>query len=496
MILMWLVIAPIAGGGLAAVTARWNALAARCLALAGLAADLALVVLIWLAHAGQIGLAQPGRWLVVFDAPWVPALGIHFHLALDGLSLLLVGLAAFLGMIAIAASWNDAKVRDGFYLFCLLWVLAAMIGVFLALDLFLFYFIWELMLLPMFFLIAVWGHERRTRAAIKFFLLTQVSGLLMLVAILGLYFIHGRATGTYTFDYDQLLGTSMPAGLALWLMLGFFIAFAVKLPVFPVHSWLPDAYVESPTSGTVVLAGVMSKTAAYGLLRFVVPLFPASALYFRPVAMALAVAGLLYGAIVAFGQTDFKRLIAFMSFSHMGFILLGVFAWNELALQGVVVEVLAHGVTIAALFILLGALESRTGTRDMGQLEGLWSTIPRLSGSTMVFVLAALGLPGLGNFVGEFLILLGTYQVNRVAAIIAALGLVASVVYALWLVQCVLHGSNRRGWRLADITLVEAGVALPMMAAIVWLGLFPQPVLNTAQQALVNLQQIVAAGGP
>jgi NADH-quinone oxidoreductase subunit M len=344
----------------------------------------------------------------------------------------------------------------------------------------------------MYFLIAIWGHERRIYASVKFFLFTQASGLLMLLAILGLYFVHGRRTGVYTFDYLQLLHTPIPAPIGIWLMLGFWIAFAVKLPAVPVHPWLPDAHTEAPTAGSVVLAGLLLKTGAYGLLRFVIPLFPKAAFQFAPVAMALGVAGILYGAFLAFAQTDLKRLVAYTSVSHMGFVLLGVFAWNELALQGVIMQILCHGIATGALFILVGALGERMHTRDMGRMGGLWETVPKIGGVGLLFALASLGLPGLGNFVGEFLVLAGTYSVSVLMTILAALGLIVSTVYALWLIQVTFHGPNKEGWRLSDFSSREMVMMGSLIIVIVWLGLYPQPMLNTAKPALLALQGLVS----
>jgi len=489
MILTWLIIVPLAGGLLAWFLARWNARWSRWISLIALAINLVLMGILWAQRVGEVGLTTRGPWLVELDLPWIPELGISFHLAMDGLSFLLVALTELLGLMAVAASWTEIEERVGFFHFNLLWVLAGITGVFLALDLFLFYFFWEMMLVPMYLLIALWGHERRVYAAIKFFIFTQASGLLMLVAILGLYFVHGRATGVYTFDYSQLLGTSMTASTAMWLMLGFLIAFAVKLPVVPVHTWLPDAHTEAPTAGSVVLAGLLLKTGAYGLLRFVVPLFPQAAFTFAPVAMVLAVVGILYGAILAFAQTDLKRLVAYTSVSHMGFVLLGIFAWNEPALQGAVMQIIAHGVSTGALFILVGALQERTHTRDMGRLGGLWSTVPRMGGVGLLFALASLGLPGLGNFVGEFLVLLGAYPVSAPLTALATVGLIAATVYSLWMIQLAFHGPNVAGWKLPDLGSREMAVMAVMIAIIVWLGFYPQPVLNTAKPALDQLQR-------
>jgi NADH-quinone oxidoreductase subunit M len=492
MILVWLIIIPFAGGIIAWALSHWGSRWPRWFSLAAMTSDLVLALMLWAQYYAQIGFTARGPWLVQFERPWIPALGINFHLAIDSLSLLLIVLTAFLGILSVACSWTEIQARVGFFHFNLLWVLAGLIGVFSALDLFLFYFFWEMMLVPMYFLIAIWGHERRIYASVKFFIFTQLSGLLMLLAILGLYFIHGRNTGVYTFDYPQLLGTAMSPSAALWLMLGFLIAFLVKLPAVPVHTWLPDAHTEAPTAGSVVLAGLLLKTGAYGLLRFVVPLFPQAALDFRPVAMVLAVIGILYGALMAFAQTDLKRLVAYTSISHMGFVLLGAFAWNELALQGTVVQMVCHGISTGALFILVGALQERIHTREMGRMGGLWSTAPRMGGVGMVFALASLGLPGLGNFVGEFLVLLGAYQVSVSLTVLAAVGLISAAVYSLWMVQKTFHGPRQEEQKLADLSAREMAVFAVLIAAIVWMGLYPQPLLKTAKPALEVLERPAA----
>ena len=489
MILVWLIAIPLVAGMLAWLSARWNIQLPRWISLAATAFDLVLSLVMWIRGDRIVPVGAPAAWFAEVDWTWVPQFGIHFHLGVDGLSLLMLVLTFFLGLMSVLCSWTEIQDKIGFFHFNLMWMLAGIAGVFLALDLFLFYFAWELMLIPMYFLIAIWGHQRRVYAAIKFLLFTQLSGLLMLIAILALYFMHHQTTGLYTFQYGDLLGTQLTRGAELWIMLGFIIAFAVKLPVVPLHAWLPDAHSEAPTAGSVILAGLLLKTGAYGLLRFVVPLFPNAAHEITPIALVLAVIGIVYGAVMAFAQTDLKRLVAYTSVSHLGFVLLGIFSWNPLGLQGAVMTMICHGLSTAALFILVGALQERTHTRDMGRMGGLWATVPSLSGAVLFFALASLGLPGLGDFVGEFLVLLGAYQLSVGITIVAALGILASTFYALRMVQRVFHGENSRRWQLPDLSLREALIVAPMSVALLWLGLYPQPVLNTFAPAMHNLQR-------
>lgn len=487
MILLWFMLILLIGGVLAWIASYWNTNASRWISLIGTGLDFILAVALWIRHFGQVHLTQHTLWLEELDWSWIPQFGIHFHLALDGLSLVLLMLTFFLGMVAVLCSWTEIDHKIGFFHFNLMWTLAGVVGVFLAMDLFLFYFAWELMLLPMCFLIALWGHERRIYAALKFVIFTQFGGLLMLVAIVALYFVHYQNTGVYSFQYADLLQTPMDSRVAFWIMLGFFAAFAVKLPAFPFHPWLPDAHTEAPTAGSVILAGLLLKTGAYGLLRFLVPLFPAEAHRFAPVPITLGVIGILYGSLLAFAQTDLKRLVAYTSVSHLGFVLIGVFVWNPLALQGAAVTMVAHGISTGALFVLVGALQERAHTRDIRQLGGLWATVPVLSGAMLLFSLSSLGLPGLGDFVGEFLVLLGTYRNHIGISVAATFGVLTATFYVLKVIQGAFHGPNIHGWTLPDLNAREVLMVVAMALSLFWLGVNPQPVLDTFRPALTNL---------
>jgi NADH-quinone oxidoreductase subunit M len=482
MSLVWLLVIPLLGGAVAWPLGRAYPLTSRIVCLAALALELGICTP--LLHGT---LAAPGNWLASFDAPWIPAFGMSFRLEMDGLSWLLTMLTLILGMFSIVVSWQEIEDGVGFFHANLMWSLAGTIGVFLALDMFLFFYFWELMLVPMYFIIAIWGHENRRRAAIKFFLFTQGSGLLILISILALAFFHQRATGLLSFDYFTLLKTPPAGAFGFLVMLGLFIAFLVKLAGFPVHIWLPETHTEAPTAGSVILASILLKTGAYGLLRFVVPLAPAAAHAIAPVAMWLGVASIFYGALLAYGQSDFKKLIAYTSISHMGFILIGVFVFNVPAWQGVVFLLIAHGVSTGALFIIVGSVQHRLHTRHLDRMGGMWADLPKLSSFGTFFILAAMGLPGLGNFVGEFLILRGTYAVAPVAAVAAAVGLIPAALYSLIAIQRAFHGPADAARAQPDFGLRENAMLLLLAAAIIWLGVYPQPILDVASPALQNL---------
>ena len=474
MTILWLVLWLLAGGVIAGFSERIHPNAPRYVSLAVIVVAFALL------------------WNIPIDtvqkAAWIPRFGISVILAMDGLSFALVALNLFLGIVAVVSSWNEIERNQGFFQFNLLWTLAGVAGVFTALDLFLFFVFWEVMLVPMYFLIAIWGHEARAYAAMKFFLFTQISGLLMLFAILALVYVNYAATGVVTFSYETLLDATLDPDVAYYLMLGFFVAFVVKLPGVPFHTWLPDAHTQAPTAGSVLLAGILLKTGAYGLLRFVVPLFPDAALDFRWPAMLLGAVSVVYGGYLAYSQSDFKRLVAYSSISHMGFVLLGVFAWNTVAVQGAVVQMVAHGFSTAALFMMAGALQQRLHTREMGEMGGLWVRAPRMGAVTMFFVIASLGMPGLGNFIGEFMVLLGAFQVNMPLTIAAAVGIVVAAVYALSLMQRSFQGTpNANVAAMTDFGAREMSVMIAMMVALVWLGVYPETLLGLSRPVLMDM---------
>ncbi|MGD0959384.1 MAG: NADH-quinone oxidoreductase subunit M [Methylomonas sp.] len=461
---------------------RFSPLTPRWIAMLTLSVEAPPMIALWTKAeaAGDF----PSAWFADLYIPWIARFGIGFHLAMDGLSLLLTALTVLLGFMAVSSSWSEIKHRQGFYFFNLLFCLAGAVGVFLAVDLFLFFFCWELMIIPMYFLISIWGHENRTYAAIKFMIFTQVSGLLLLLSSVALALLQRNHGGGPSFDYFVLINMSMEPDVQFWLMLGFFIAFTVKLPMVPFHTWLPDAHTQAPTGGSVILAGVLLKTGAYGLLRFVMPLFPDAAYRWAPIAMLLGTVGVFYGAMMAFVQSDLKRLIAYTSISHMGFILLGIFSWNFLALQGSVITMLAHGMSAAALFMLAGSLQERLATRELSRMGGLWLPLPHLSAFALFFAVAALGLPGMGNFIGEFLVLLGAFGVNQLLVAVTALALILAPVYALTMIQKVFYGPRSQQTPLSDCSRREWASLAMLVFATVWLGLSAQTVLNVSAPAL------------
>ena len=427
------------------------------------------------------------------SVPWIPSLGIQYHVGIDGISLFLVLLTTVLTPIAILSSWNsiEKRVRE-YYLFMLL-LETGMIGVFVALDFFLFYVFWEVMLVPMYFLIGVWGGQRRIYAAVKFFLYTMVGSVLMLVAIIALYFLNGATT----FDFPVILANLQSGNLVLnptqqyWLFLAFFFAFAIKVPLFPLHTWLPDAHVEAPTAGSVILAGVLLKMGTYGIVRFCLPMFPEATRELTPFISLLAVVGIVYGALVAMVQTDIKKLVAYSSVSHLGFVVLGIFALNEQGLQGAMYQMLNHGISTGALFLLVGMIYDRRHTRLIDEFGGLADPLPVFSTIFMIVTFSSIGLPMLNGFVGEFLILLGAFDANVTFAVIATSGVILSAVYMLWMYQRVIFGevTNPKNKKLADLDFREKLVLVPLVVLIFWMGIYSESFLRKMDTSVNQVLQ-------
>jgi NADH-quinone oxidoreductase subunit M len=407
---------------------------------------------------------------------WMPTLGVAYHVGIDGISLLLVLLTTFLMPLALVSAWGSIEDRFKEFTATMLLLETGMLGVFVSIDLFLFYVFWEAMLIPMYFIIGIWGGPNRVYAAVKFILYTLVGSLLMLVAILALYYQYGAATGRFTFDVPVLAQYVMAPGLRQNLMfLAFALAFAIKVPLFPFHTWLPDAHVEAPTAGSVVLAGVLLKMGTYGFLRFCLPFFPDASLAFGPLVFSLAVIGVIYGAWVSTVQPDMKKLVAYSSVSHLGFVMLGIFTLNQQGLVGAIIQMVNHGLSTGALFLMVGMIYERRHSRLIADFGGLWRVVPAFSALFLVVALSSLGLPGLNGFVGEFLILVGTFQRNAWLAAVATSGIIFAAVYLLCMYQRVIFGeiTHEANRGLRDLTPREWAVLVPVVALIVWIGVYP-----------------------
>ncbi|MFQ5848155.1 MAG: NADH-quinone oxidoreductase subunit M [Candidatus Methylomirabilales bacterium] len=426
-----------------------------------------------------------GEMQFVEEAAWIPSLGIRYKLGIDGISLFLVLLTTFLTPIAILAS-SGALRRIKEYMLAMLLLETGMVGVFVALDLVLFYVFWEATLLPMYFIIGIWGGPRRIYATMKFVLYTMAGSLLMLVAIIGVALLHVRGGGDPTFDLTVLMNADIPPAFQTWLFLAFALAFAIKVPLFPFHTWLPDAHVEAPTAGSVLLAGVLLKMGAYGFLRFALPLFPIATVTFLPWISGLALAGIIYGAWVAMVQPDLKSLVAYSSVSHLGFVVLGIFALNGEGMAGSVLQMVNHGLSTGALFLLVGMIYERRHTRMIADFGGLFRAIPLFGGVFLLVALSSIGLPGLNGFVGEFLILLGTFRVHPVYGVVAVTGVIWAAWYMLGMLRRVLFGPVilRENASLSDLTWNERAVLIPILILIVWIGVYPTPFLHRIEASV------------
>src|SRR5436309_2649736 len=430
--------------------------------------------------------------------PWIPAFGIDYYIGIDGISLLLVVLTGLLTPIAVLSSWISIEKKVKEFSIFLLVLEAAMIGVFLSLDLFLFYVFWDAMLVPMYFLIGIWGYDQRVYAAVKFILYTMAGSVLMLLAILGLAYMHNTANGAYSFDLLRMYALPIPERVQFWFFLAFALAFAIKVPLFPFHTWLPDAHVEAPTAGSVTLAGVLLKMGTYGLVRFAFPLFPAAAATFAPWLALLAVVGIIYGALVAMVQPDMKKLVAYSSVSHLGFVVLGIAAMNTQGVQGAVYQMLNHGVSTGGLFLIVGMLSDRRHTRQISEFGGLKKVTPHLVAAFLIVTLSSIGLPGLNGFVGEFLILLGAFRWDPRMAAFAATGVVLSATYMLWMFQRVNYGTvtHDENKSLRDLTRREWTVLVPIVAVAVLMGVLPNLFLRPIEPSVARVVHQVQSAAP
>ena len=467
--------------------------AIRWLALALSLAVFAVTLGIWLRFD-----STSADFQMVERIPWIPAFGIDYYIGIDGISLLLVVLTGFLTPIALLSSWEGIEKKVKEFSFFILALEAAMIGVFISLDLFLFYVFWDAMLIPMYFLIGIWGYDQRIYAAIKFMLYTMAGSVLMLIAILALAYMHSETAGGYTFDLLKLYALEIPAATQKWLFLAFAVAFAIKVPLFPFHTWLPDAHVQAPTAGSIILAGVLLKMGTYGLVRFAFPLFPAAAAEFAPWIAALAVIGIVYGALVAMVQPDMKKLVAYSSVSHLGFVVLGICAMNVQGVQGAVYQMLAHGISTGGLFLMVGMLSDRRHTRLISEFGGLKNSMPRLTAAFLIITLASIGMPALNGFVGEFLTMLGAFLWDPRFVVVAGLGVILSAVYMLWMFQRVYLGpiTNDKNAKLPDLQPREWASVLPLCALAIAMGVFPSLFLAPMELSVKKVVERVQTAQP
>jgi NADH-quinone oxidoreductase subunit M len=439
-------------------------------------------------------------WQHTVDLPWIDIWGVRFIVGIDGMSLMMVLLTTFLMPLAVLGGWTSVRQRVHSYHILLLILTTGMLGVFVALDLFLFYVMWEVMLVPMYFIVGVWGGERRIYASIKFFIYTMVGSLLMLVGIVYLGLQAGApGSGVPNFSLDAILSTvQVSPAAALWLFGAFFLAFAVKVPMFPFHTWLPDAHVEAPTAGSVILAGIMLKLGTYGFLRFAMPLFPDAALHptVRTLIIALAVTGVIYGSLVALVQPDFKKLVAYSSVAHLGMVMLGIFALTRESVQGALMVMIGHGLSTGGLFLLIGMIYERRHSRQISAYGGIAKVVPVFATLLTVVTLSSIGVPGTNGFIAEFLVMLGSYRTYPLMTVASALGVILGAAYMLWAIQRILYNplDKPENERLTDLNWREIGLMAPIIAAILWLGVYPRPVLERMEASTTRFVRQVESG--
>ena len=434
-------------------------------------------------------------WQFVERAPWIPSIGAEYFLGVDGFSSLLVLLTTLMGMIAILSSWTAITERVKEYYIFLLLLQTGMIGAFITLDFLLFFLFWEVMLVPMYFLIGIWGSDNRLYSAIKFFLYTLVGSVVMLLGILAVYFYQYSVTGVYTFDVTQFHELNMPVDLQWWVFLAFFLGFAVKVPMFPFHTWLPDAHTDAPTAGSVILAAVLLKMGTYGFIRFSLPILPEATVSFVPLIAGLSIVGIIYGALVALSQSDWKRLVAYSSVSHMGLVMLGMFALTPVGITGSIIQQINHGISTGALFLIVGIVYERRHTREISEYGGLSKTMPVYAAVFLIMTMSSIGLPTLNGFIGEILILQGVFVVSKWWAAVAATGIVLGAAYMLWLYQRTMFGTidNPKNEGLADLNMRELATFVPLIILAVWIGLYPSPFLRRLETSVERVMTRVNA---
>jgi NADH-quinone oxidoreductase subunit M len=485
---------PLAGALVLAFVGRRSENAVRWIANLFAIAGFVVSVPLWFRYS-----PQGAAWQFVERAEWIPSIGATYYLGVDGFSILLILLTTLMGMIAVVSSWMAITERVKEYYIFLLVLQTGMLGAFMALDFLLFFLFWEVMLVPMYFLIGIWGGGRRLYSAIKFFLYTLVGSVVMLLGILALYFIHHDLTGVYSFDITAFQQMTVPFERQKWIFLAFFLGFAIKVPMFPFHTWLPDAHTDAPTAGSVILAAVLLKMGTYGFVRFSLPILPDASRYFVPLMVGLSIVGIVYGALVALAQTDWKRLVAYSSVSHMGMVMLGMFALTPVGLTGSIVQQINHGISTGALFLIVGIVYERRHTREIAEYGGLSKVMPVFAAVFLVMTMSSIGLPALNGFIGELLILQGVFVVNKIWAGVAASGIVLGAAYMLWLYQRTMFGKieNPANASLQDLSWRELATFVPLIALAVWIGLYPSPFLRRLEPVVARVvTRVNSAYGP
>ena len=487
-VLTLLIFTPIIGAMILAVIPGQNKQAQRWVALGTAGVNFLISLTLLLGF-------DPGTHKMQFieQVPWIPGIGVEYFLGIDGLSLLLLLLTTLISVIAILCSWSAIEEGVKGYMACMLIMEAGMIGVFVSLDFILFFLFWEIGLVPMYFLIGLWGGQRRLYATIKFFLYTLFGSIFMLVGILAIYYAHGNITGEYTFNLLKLYQVNYPYTLQWWVFLAFFLGFAIKVPVFPFHTWLPDAHVEAPTAGSVILAAILLKMGTYAFIRFNLPLLPSASIAFTPFILVIAVIGIIYGAFLALAQKDLKKLVAYSSVSHLGFVMAGIFAINSQGIDGGILQMVNHGISTGGLFLIVGMLYERRHTRMIEDFGGLAKKMPVFAAFVMVIVFSSIGLPGTNGFIGEVLILIGVFKKNVPIAVLATTGIILGAVYMLWMYQRVVFGKvkHAENQKLKDLNKREVLTLLPVIILIFWIGLYPKPFLKLTSATTAHIVEMV-----